>query len=111
MRIMLILMLVIISINLSACTNMSGNVVPEKGPTMEEVYDGISNNVDEPIHTSLPVTHHSSRNCHQFHKISNPELTMYVFPHLAGQDEVPIPGYDTAFNVYTQDHYALATEL
>jgi conjugative transfer region lipoprotein (TIGR03751 family) len=35
---------------------------------------------------------------------------MYVFPHFAGKDEVPIPGYYTAFNAYTQEHYALPSE-
>lgn len=91
---------------------MSGNVVPEKGPTMEQVYDSMETSDIEKLHqintkTSLPL----NANASGFHKAPNPELKMYVFPHLAGKDEVPIPGYYTAFNAYTQDHYALPNEL
>ena len=42
-----------------------------------------------------------------FKKMSNPELTMYVFPHLAGSSEIPIPGYITSFNAYERDHYII----
>jgi conjugative transfer region lipoprotein (TIGR03751 family) len=31
----------------------------------------------------------------QFHRLPNPDLVMYVFPHLAGTDPVPVPGYTT----------------
>lgn len=47
----------------------------------------------------------------EFHKLPNPEIKMYIFPHLAGSDQVPIPGYTTAFNVYEHDYYALPNEL
>jgi conjugative transfer region lipoprotein (TIGR03751 family) len=87
---------------------MSGNVVPEKGPTMEQVYD------------SMEITDKTEKiNSYQvnanvigtsFHKVSNPELKMYVYPHLAGKDELPVPGYYTVFNAYTQDHYVLSNE-
>ena len=33
----------------------------------------------------------------QFHRLPNPDLVMYVFPHLAGTDPVPVPGYSTVF--------------
>lgn len=46
-----------------------------------------------------------------FHKLPNPELKLYVYPHLAGSDELPIPGYYTAFNVYEKTHYALPNEF
>ena len=29
----------------------------------------------------------------QFHRLPNPDLLMYVFPHLAGSDLVPVPGF------------------
>ncbi|MBN0596109.1 TIGR03751 family conjugal transfer lipoprotein, partial [Pseudomonas aeruginosa] len=29
----------------------------------------------------------------QFRRLPNPDLVMYVFPHLAGTDPVPVPGY------------------
>jgi conjugative transfer region lipoprotein (TIGR03751 family) len=43
----------------------------------------------------------------EFHKLPNPELHLYIYPHLAGIDQIPVPGYMTVFNVYERDHYAL----
>ncbi|MDN3519015.1 TIGR03751 family conjugal transfer lipoprotein [Aquisalimonas lutea] len=46
----------------------------------------------------------------RFSQVPNPTLAMYVYPHLAGPDEAPVPGYMTAFSMYQQDHYALPGE-
>ncbi len=46
----------------------------------------------------------------QFHRLPNPDLVMYVFPHLVGTDPVPIPGYTTVFPLYQRVHYALPGE-
>jgi conjugative transfer region lipoprotein (TIGR03751 family) len=115
MRMIIMLTLAMSSISLSACNSMSGNVVPDKGPTMEQVYDSMEitdATKKTKLHlansqTILPLHAVSST----FHKVPNPELKIYVYPHLAGKDEVPVPGYYTAFNAYTQDHYALPNEL
>jgi conjugative transfer region lipoprotein (TIGR03751 family) len=45
-----------------------------------------------------------------FHKMPNPELKMYVYPHFAGKDKLPVPGYYTVFNAYAKDHYVLSNE-
>jgi conjugative transfer region lipoprotein (TIGR03751 family) len=46
----------------------------------------------------------------QFHRLPNPDLVMYVFPHLAGSDPVPVPGYSTVFPLHLRVHYALPGE-
>ncbi|HBO0859747.1 TIGR03751 family conjugal transfer lipoprotein [Pseudomonas aeruginosa] len=46
----------------------------------------------------------------QFHRLPNPDLTMYVFPHLAGTDPVPVPGYTTIFPFYQRVQYAMPGE-
>lgn len=46
----------------------------------------------------------------QFHRLPNPDLLMYVFPHLVGTNQVPVPGYTTAFPLYRQVQYALPGE-
>jgi len=46
----------------------------------------------------------------QFHRLPNPDLLMYVFPHLAGSDLVPVPGYTTLFPLYQRVQYALPGE-
>ena len=46
----------------------------------------------------------------QFHRLPNPDLVMYVFPHLSGNDPVPVPGYTTVFPLYQQVQYAMPGE-
>jgi conjugative transfer region lipoprotein (TIGR03751 family) len=114
---------------------MRGNVIPQSGPTMEHVYDNMgeaslksdrrySANSDDlnklhhriqslntsPISTSSQKTISADALNREFHKLPNPELRMYIFPHLAGQDQVPVPGYFTVFNVYEHDYYGLGQE-
>lgn len=43
-----------------------------------------------------------------FGRLPNPDLVMFVFPHLAGNTErVPVPGYSTVFPLYRTPQYAL----
>tara|TARA_R110000823_G_scaffold101329_4_gene217745 strand:- start:2061 stop:2510 length:450 start_codon:yes stop_codon:yes gene_type:complete len=46
----------------------------------------------------------------QFKRLPNPDLVMYVFPHLAGTDPVPVPGYSTVFPLHQRVQYALPGE-
>jgi conjugative transfer region lipoprotein (TIGR03751 family) len=46
----------------------------------------------------------------QFPRLPNPDLVMYVFPHLAGEESVPVPGYSTVFPLYRHAPYALPGE-
>lgn len=46
----------------------------------------------------------------QFRRLPNPDLVMYVYPHLAGFDPVPVPGYSTVFPLYQRVQYAMPGE-
>jgi conjugative transfer region lipoprotein (TIGR03751 family) len=46
----------------------------------------------------------------QFQRLPNPDLVMYVYPHLAGSDPVPVPGYTTVFPFYQRVQYAMPGE-
>jgi conjugative transfer region lipoprotein (TIGR03751 family) len=46
----------------------------------------------------------------QFKRLPNPDLVLYVFPHLAGTDPAPIPGYSTVFPFYQRVQYAMPGE-
>lgn len=46
----------------------------------------------------------------QFPRLPNPNLVMYVFPHLAGSEHAPVPGYSTVFPLHQRVHYALPGE-
>jgi conjugative transfer region lipoprotein (TIGR03751 family) len=113
---------------------MVGNVIPNTGPNMEHIYDDMSadsaahSEVDaektvtvlrEEIKQTMPLIKVARARrrfslgmaAQPFRTLANPELTLYVFAHLAGQAEVPIPGYYTAFNAYEKEHYALPQEF
>lgn len=46
----------------------------------------------------------------QFKRLPNPDLVMYIFPHLAGTDPAPVPGYTTVFPLYQRVQYAMPGE-
>jgi conjugative transfer region lipoprotein (TIGR03751 family) len=124
MRMITTLMLLTSLISLlSAC---STNVVPQTGPTMEQVYDSMpkrNENVTGSYTKQKMLPTMLTKNTNfvselprnsvdrEFHKLPNPELKMYVFPHLSGKEEVPVPGYTTAFSAYSHDYYVLPIEM
>lgn len=46
----------------------------------------------------------------QFIRLPDPDMVMYIYPHLAGNAPVPVPGYSTIFPLYTQVQYAMPGE-
>ncbi|CAK7033452.1 TIGR03751 family conjugal transfer lipoprotein [Saezia sanguinis] len=46
----------------------------------------------------------------QFQRLPNPDMLMYVFPHLSVTDPVPVPGYTTVFPLYQRIQYAMPGE-
>lgn len=46
----------------------------------------------------------------QFKRLPNPDMTMYVFPHLTEGENVPVPGYTTVFPLHSRVNYALPGE-
>lgn len=45
-----------------------------------------------------------------FPRLPNPDLILYVYPHLAGSEQAPVPGYSTVLPFYRTVHYALPGE-
>jgi conjugative transfer region lipoprotein (TIGR03751 family) len=131
MRTPLLIISAISLISLAGCSSLSGNVIPQKGPDMEHIYDAMGKQNTEQstvystgendlrtirkevnknaVASQETVTARTERQ--EFHKLPNPELKMYVVPHVAGQDEVPVPGYSTAFDGYEHNYYALPSEI
>ena len=46
----------------------------------------------------------------KFKLLPNPTMYMFVAPHLASEDQVPIPGYLTEFKMWESDNYAIPGE-
>ena len=45
-----------------------------------------------------------------FPRLDNPDILIYVYPHLATRTRAPIPGYSTVIPLYDQVHYRLPGE-
>lgn len=41
-----------------------------------------------------------------FPRLPNPDLVLYVYPHLSGSEQAPVPGYSTVFSLYRTVQYA-----
>ena len=46
-----------------------------------------------------------------FPRLPNPDVLIYVYPHLATEERVPVPGYTTAVPLYARPEYALPGEM
>ena len=119
-----ILLLILINV-LGGCSVMSNStVIPEKGPTLNEVYYNKlkASQIGEleqvraelqPAHAG-PLTGYTRTAKNeldsQFKRLPNPDLVMFVYPHLAGSEQTPVPGYSTTFPLYASQHYALPGE-
>ncbi|WP_156824313.1 TIGR03751 family conjugal transfer lipoprotein [Thioalkalivibrio sp. ALE20] len=122
---------------LAGCASTSQKTVyPEDAPTMREVHDqhfesmgqddidGVREALGQPVGQSPRgrAVKDGSQDLSgytrtaqdeietRFERVPNPTLVMYVYPHLAGRDSVPVPGYATSFPMYDGHHYALPGE-
>ena len=89
-------------------------------PTMIEIYEGhyeqslarTSTNRELPqVRDSSDLSSMVTQEANDtFPLLENPMLIMYVFPHVATESRVPIPGYWTAFPMYERFEFALPGE-
>ena len=118
-----------ISLTLGGCASTKESVLPQDGPSMKAIYDAHFEGIgaDDPyvLRRELgtrPLGDDDvdlagySRSAHTeletiFPRLPNPTLVMYVFPHLAGSERVPVPGYATTFTLYERVEYALPGEV
>jgi conjugative transfer region lipoprotein (TIGR03751 family) len=118
-----------ISLALGGCASTKESVLPQDGPSMKAIYDTHFEGMgaDDPyvLRRELgtrPLGDDDidlagySRTAHTeletiFPRLPNPTLVMYVFPHLAGSERVPVPGYATTFTLYERVEYALPGEV
>ena len=119
----------LISLVLAGCASTKETVLPQEGPSMKTIYEEhvVEMNARDPqvIRGELGVRPILTRDAALqgytrdafneidvlFPRLPNPTLVMYVFPHLAGETQAPVPGYATAFPMYEQVEYALPGEV
>jgi conjugative transfer region lipoprotein (TIGR03751 family) len=120
-----------ISALVGGCASTKDAILPQDGPTMMEIYERHQLGVDtgnrndrarEALQRPRPVqpdtgdlagyTREAADEIEtRFTRLPNPTLVMFIFPHLAGADAVPVPGYATSFPLYERTHYALPGEV
>ena len=116
-------------ISLAGCASTKEAVLPQDGPSMQAIYEGHISEMNardplsirrelgnRPILSGESALHGYTRDAANeidaiFPRLPNPTLVMYVFPHLAGEEAVPVPGYATAFPMYERTEYALPGEV
>jgi len=113
----------------AGCAGSKDTVLPKDGPSMQSIYDAHFQRMSaaetgslreaslrRPLNNGEADLAGYSRNAYNeldtlFPRLPNPTLVLYVFPHLAGEERVPIPGYATTFPLYERVEYALPGEV
>lgn len=119
----------LISLVLSGCASTKDAVLPQDGPPMKAIYEQHIQEMgardplvvrealgNRPVVDGDGALHGYTRDAYNeidttFPRVPNPSLVMYVFPHLAGNEQVPVPGYVTTFPMYERVEYALPGEV
>lgn len=113
---------------LGGCASTKDTVLPQDGKPMHQIYEEHFEQIGEQRadHAREPLQrrpgsgeanlHEYTREVHSeikamFPRLPNPTLVMFVFPHLAGPEGVPVPGYATSFPMYERVEYALPGEV
>jgi len=122
-------LLLIVLISLAGCAGGKDSILPADGATMKSIYSAHFNDIGlrDTEHVRKELKNRSIeaddadlsgyvRDAYveldtHFPRLPNPTLVMFVFPHLAGAERVPVPGYATTFPMYRQVEYALPGEV
>jgi conjugative transfer region lipoprotein (TIGR03751 family) len=119
--------LVSVLASLSGCASHIDKVVPKDQKNMKQIYNekAGSGNLEllkqreadiraRPIsneHYLSDAPPHAAQIQHLFPALPNPELYMYVKPHVVGNSGVAVPAYMTRFTMYERTHYATPNEV
>ena len=109
---------------LAGCTDKQA-VLPPQAPTIEAIYaehfrgnTGLDLELARDMQKRPPDAHPGFRPAGaatdaieaRFARLANPVLILYVYPHLAEAERVPVPGYFTVFPLYERTEYAAPGE-
>lgn len=127
MRILTIVATIILINNLSACASKD-SILPVPKEDMKTVYNRHMQNIGAgklqesrsvlrrdmevgDVELSDYVRTEKNQLDSKFKLLPNPTLYMFVAPHLATEDKVPVPGYVTEFKMWESDNYAMPGEV
>ena len=113
-------------LGITGCASTQDQLLPQDGPTMQAIYRGEADSApkDEDdsgdlgieleieIVDSAPFARddkHPARS--PFKRLPNPDLLVFIYPHLATKNRVPIPGYATVIPLYERVEYRLPGDV
>jgi len=110
-----------ISLLLAGCATSKQAILPQHLPSMQEIYmrhfdaQRLRNDPGQALREGVSETSHARAvpdgvSPPDFARLPNPDLILYVYPHLAGEEGTPVPGYVTRFPLYERVEYALPDE-
>lgn len=123
--------LILISLALAGCSTTSEEMLPRGDKTMMDLWNSSGRGTKQQFaeaRASLrrPLTEHQmqqhpseqaayTRSAQNeiyslFPRLPNPDLVMYVYPHLVGNEPAPVPGYSTVFPFFSRVQYAMPGE-
>ena len=119
----------VLAIAFTGCASTKETVLPQDGPSMKAIYDGHLEAMGardpkvlrgelggRPLVSGASSLEGYTREAYNelettFPRLPNPTLVMYIFPHLASDERVPVPGYVTSIPMYERVEYALPGEV
>ncbi len=114
-------------VSVAGCAAPASQVLKTDGPLMEDLYrQGYDHSSPDAMKYSAQqsmayqnslypqyevYTRDAANEINQlFPQHDNPTITIYVYPHLATKNNMPVPGYTTVMQLYTSNQYALPSE-
>lgn len=120
----------VFSLVLTGCSTDKETLLPHGKQTMRDIWNGAGSQgtqqqlldarqqlrrplaqVDFSASLQEPYTRTATNEIRNlFPRLPNPDLVLYVYPHLSGTEQAPILGYSTVFPLYQRVQYALPGE-
>ena len=118
-------------ISLNACTTPGAHMIPDGEMSMSQIYKKTMASNDSSIRNNqmpresvsqkkrspvINYTGYTSTSKNElkalFKTINNPQIPIYIYPHMVrvGDDDLPKPGYSSAFFLYKKVQFALPSE-
>lgn len=125
MKMKIAISVLLISTTLSACSNNKPMTSGSTKKTARDIMKNLHGNKPERFRKDSQAWRISPANSEKysgytrseakelhglFPRLPNPDLCMYVFPHLSSE-KATVPGYTSCFSMYDNNQYALPGEL
>ncbi|ECD5534516.1 MULTISPECIES: TIGR03751 family conjugal transfer lipoprotein [Enterobacteriaceae] len=120
----------LVALLLSGCSTSKDEMLPPGDSTMLDMWQNKASSArtttearsvlrrglnDADLATRQSLEESYTRDAHNeiqqlFPRLPNPDMVIYIYPHMAGNEPAPVPGYSSVFSFYSRVQYALPGE-